>query len=73
VIAVRGSHAYGHVRQLEELGLVVRERVRRGSVIKTTEFFADYFGFSHDIHVMKRQLKDVFKDYGEEGEPEPSK
>jgi segregation and condensation protein B len=72
VIAVRGSHAYGHVRQLEELGLVVRERVRRGSVIKTTEFFADYFGFSHDAHVMKRQLKDVFKDHEEEGEPETS-
>jgi len=71
VIAVRGSHAYAHVRQLEELGLVVRERVRRGSVVKTTEFFADYFGFSHDTHVMKRQLKDVFKDYEEEDHPEP--
>jgi len=62
VIAVRGSHAYGHVKQLEELGLIVRERVRRSSMIRTTEFFADYFGFSHDTRVMKRQLKDVFKD-----------
>ena len=70
VIAVRGSHAYGHVKQLEELGLIVRERVRRGSVIKTTEFFADYFGFSHDMRMMKRQLKDVFKDSGEEGRSE---
>ena len=63
VIAVRGSHAYGHVKQLEELRLIVRERVKRSSVIRTTEFFADYFGFSHDVRVMKRQLKDVFKDY----------
>jgi segregation and condensation protein B len=70
VIAVRGSHAYGHVKQLEELGLIVRERIRRGSVIKTTEFFADYFGFSHDMRMMKRQLKDVFKDSGEEGRSE---
>ena len=69
VIAVRGSHAYGHVKQLEELRLIVRERVKRSSVIRTTEFFADYFGFSHDVRVMKRQLKDVFKDY-EHTEPE---
>jgi segregation and condensation protein B len=68
VIAVRGSHAYGHVKQLEELGLIVRERVRRSSTIRTTEFFADYFGFSHDTRVMKRQLKDVFKD-SEDKEP----
>ena len=71
VIAVRGSHAYGHVKQLEELGLVARERVGRGSVIRTTEFFADYFGFSHDTRMMKRQLKDVFKDSGEESQPVP--
>jgi segregation and condensation protein B len=69
VIAVRGNHAYGHTKQLEELGLIVKERVRRSSVIKTTEFFADYFGLSHDTHVMKRQLKDVFEDY-EGKEPE---
>lgn len=78
VILVRGSHAYGHVRQLEELGLIVKERAKRGCVVKTTEFFADYFGFSHDVHVMKRQLKDVFKDYEqaeekvEKEEPEPA-
>lgn len=69
MIAVRGSHAYGHVKQLEEMGLITRERVRRSSLIKTTEFFADYFGFSHDTRLMKRQLKDVFKD-SEEKEPE---
>jgi len=70
VIAVRGSHAYGHAKQLEELGLIVRERVKRGFVMKTTEFFADYFGFSHDARIMKRQLKDVFKDSVEEGQSE---
>jgi hypothetical protein len=40
-------------------------------MIKTTEFFADYFGFSHDTRVMKHQLKNVFKD-SEEKEPEVS-
>ena len=73
VIAVRGSHAYGHVKQLEELGLIVRERVRRSSIIRTTEFFADYFGLSHDTRVMKRQLKDVFKDSDKEPPLETSK
>jgi len=65
VIAVRGSHAYGHLKQLEEFGLVSRERMKRGRVVRTTGFFADYFGFSHDVRLMKRQLKDVFKDYEE--------
>ncbi|MEM2101995.1 MAG: SMC-Scp complex subunit ScpB [Candidatus Bathyarchaeia archaeon] len=63
VIAVRGSHAYGHVKQLEELGLIVRERVKRGMMIRTTEVFADYFGLSHDVRLMKRQLGEVFKGY----------
>jgi segregation and condensation protein B len=78
VVLVRGSHAYGHVKQLEELGLIAKERAKRGCVVRTTEFFADYFGFSHDVHVMKRQLKDVFKDYEhaeekvEKEEPEPA-
>ena len=70
VIAVRGSHAYGHVGQLEELGLIVKEKVKRSSMVRTTEFFADYFGFSHDVRVMKRQLKDVFKDYEQAEEKE---
>jgi segregation and condensation protein B len=65
VVAVRGTHAYGHVKELEELGLIVREREKRGRVVRTTPFFADYFGLSHDVRLMKRQLKDVFKDYEE--------
>lgn len=73
VIAVRGSHAYGHVKELEEAGLIAKERARRSSMIRTTEFFADYFGFSHDTRTMKRQLKDVFKEYeGKEPEAEAS-
>ncbi|MGQ9565147.1 MAG: SMC-Scp complex subunit ScpB [Candidatus Bathyarchaeales archaeon] len=63
VIQVRGTHAYGHIKQLEELGLIARERVRRGMVIRTTEVFADYFGLSHDVRLMKRQLGEVFKGY----------
>jgi len=32
-------------------------------VIRTTEVFADYFGLSHDVRLMKRQLGEVFKGY----------
>ncbi len=63
VIDVRGHHAYGHLRQLEEMELIVREGVGRKRVIRTTQFFADFFGLSHDLRAMKRQLKSVFEDF----------
>ena len=63
VIDVRGGHAYGHLKQLEDLGLIDRERSGRNTVIRTTEFFADYFGLSHDLRTMKRQLKNIFEDF----------
>ena len=61
VIEVRGGHAYDHLKQLEELDLIVRERAGRSKVLRTTQFFADYFGFSHDLKTMKQQLKNVFE------------
>jgi segregation and condensation protein B len=75
VIDVRGHHAYSHLKQLEDLDLITREKVGRTKVIRTTRFFADYFGLSHDVRTMKRQLKSVFKDFakpelGEEMNPE---
>jgi len=60
VVTVRGHHVYGHLKQLEELGLITRERRGRTKVLKTTQYFADYFGLSHDLRAMKRQLKKVF-------------
>ncbi len=61
VIDVRGGHAYNHLKQLEELDLIARERAGRSRVLRTTQFFADYFGFSHDLKTMKQQLKNVFE------------
>jgi len=61
VIDVRGGHAYDHLKQLEELDLITREKAGRSKVLRTTEFFADYFGFSHDLKTMKQQLKSVFE------------
>ena len=76
VIDVRGNHSYGHLKQLEEMDLIAREGVGRKKVIKTTEFFADFFGLSHDLRTMKRQLKNVFHDFDKpetEEETKPEK
>lgn len=62
VIDVRGTHAYSHVKQLEDMGLIERERRGRSLILRTTEYFADYFGLSHNPQVLKRQLKSVFED-----------
>lgn len=64
VLNVRGSHVYSHFKQLEERGLITRERVGRTKVLRTTQLFADYFGLSYDLRTMKRKLKKVF---GSEG------
>jgi len=61
VIDVRGQHAYDHLRQLEDLDLIAREPAGRSKVLRTTEFFADYFGLSHDLKTMKQQLKGIFE------------
>jgi len=66
VIEVRGSHAYRHIKQLVDAGLITRERVGRNIVLKTTPYFADYFGLSHDIKTMKKQLKSLFESLGME-------
>ena len=63
VTEVRGSHAYGHLRQLENMDLIIREKAGRTRLLRTTEFFADYFGLSHDTRTMKRQLKNTFEDF----------
>lgn len=60
VIDVRGHHAYKHLKQLEELDLIVRERAGRSWILRTTGFFADYFALSHDLRTMKHQLKGIF-------------
>jgi len=68
VIAVRGSHAYRHIKQLIDAGLVAKERAGRNIVLKTTSYFADYFGLSHDIKTMKKQLKVLFETFGSQGQ-----
>jgi segregation and condensation protein B len=61
VIEVRGHHAYGHVKTLKDMGLIGSERSGRSMLLRTTEYFADYFGLSLDTASMKRELKHVFE------------
>ncbi len=62
VVDTRGAHAYGHIRQLAEMGLIERKSDGRNKVLRVTEFFSDYFGLSRDIKIMKRQLKKTFNE-----------
>ena len=61
VADIRGRHAYGHLRQLEDLGLITRERAGRTSILRTTDFFADFFGLSRNPRTAKRQLQRYFE------------
>jgi segregation and condensation protein B len=69
VIEVRGHHAYGHVKMLREMGLIGSERSGRSMLLRTTEYFADYFGLSLDTTSMKRELKHVFEEFPKKGDP----
>ncbi len=60
VIEVRGQHAYGHVKMLKDMGLIMSERSGRSLALKTTDYFADYFGLTTDTSVMKKDLKKIF-------------
>jgi segregation and condensation protein B len=60
VIQVRGQHAYGHVKLLKDMRLVAGERSGRSMTLRTTDYFADYFGLTQDTATMKRELKRIF-------------
>ena len=60
VIEVRGQHAYGHVKLLKDMGLILTERAGRSLALKTTDYFADYFGLTTDTIVLKKDLKKIF-------------
>lgn len=70
VIEVRGQHAYGHIKLLKDMGLIASERSGRSLLLKTTDYFADYFGLTMDPASMKRDLKRIFGEAFKE-EPQP--
>lgn len=60
VVEVRGQHAYGHVKMLKDMGLIMSERMGRSLALKTTDYFADYFGLTQDTMTLKRDLRKIF-------------
>jgi segregation and condensation protein B len=60
VIDVRGQHAYGHIKVLKDMGLIAAERSGRSMTLRTTDYFADYFGLTQDTATMKKELKRIF-------------
>ena len=53
----RGSTVYQHLKELEDVGFIVAERRGRGRAYHTTTRFAEYFGLSTEIPILKRQLE----------------
>ena len=63
VVADRGGHVYGHLRMMESMGLIHRERTEdRSYIVTTTPYFGDYFGFSHNPAKSRLQLKQIFRE-----------
>ncbi len=53
----RGSQAYDHVKDLQEVGFIAWERKGRSKLFRTTLEFSEYFGLSADSQTMKHQLE----------------
>lgn len=62
VIEVRGQHAYGHIKLLKDMGLIMTERAGRSLALRTTDYFADYFGLTVDTGGLKKDLRKIFGD-----------
>lgn len=70
VVAVRGGNTYAHTRILEGLGLIIKEKYGRTRLMRTSEAFADLFGFSYDLRALKAQLRTLLvKSEGKIGNP----
>lgn len=52
----RGSQVYSHLKMLEEIGFVKSEQYGRTRIYRSTQIFAQHFGLSLDVELMKHQL-----------------
>ena len=57
LVQKRSSSVYEHLHELQDVGFLVWERQGRSRSFRTTPRFADYFGLSTDVSVMKKQLE----------------
>ncbi len=60
---IRGNRCYGHVKRLEELGLVRSEKKGRTKVLTVTDAFIRYFGLDvKSVEEVREFLKSKIKD-----------
>jgi len=59
LIKIRSNKAYEHLKELEELGFITRQKHGRTRLIKLTQKFFEYFDLP------KEKLKEQFKDFEE--------
>ncbi len=57
LIKIRTNKAYDHLKELEELGYITRQKYGRTKLIKLSQKFFDYFSLPPD------KLKEQFKDF----------
>jgi segregation and condensation protein B len=60
VAEMRGGHAYSHIKHLKKMKLITSEKKGRSVFLRTTEYFADFFGLSLELVTLKRQLRKIF-------------
>lgn len=58
LIQLRTNKAYDHLKELEELGYITRQKYGRTNLIKLTQKFFEYFDLPEG------KLKEVFQDFG---------
>jgi len=73
LVLVRGGQAYDHISRLVEMGLISREKFGKSQLLRTTERFADYFGFSKESRLMKKQLGVILANIDEEAKKRKKK
>jgi segregation and condensation protein B len=61
VVAVRGSHAYRHIRLLETRKLISTQELGKTKILRVTDDFLDHFNLSRNRTLMRRQLRALFK------------
>ena len=57
LIKIRTNKAYDHLKELEEMGYITRQKYGRTNLIKLTQKFFEYFNLPED------KLKEVFHDF----------
>ena len=56
LVKMRGSTAYEHCKFLIDRGFVTAYKKGRSSILETTDQFADTFGLSRNVEMLRKQL-----------------